>query len=220
MWLVNNSRLFFIKYSTQYLWRVRAETCGSDAVFTFITNWRRGNFLAASKETRRDCTTKKPTTRWRSGAQQSQPSLKVSDDSSSVFFFFSREYFENVGEFWSARNESNRGLLQLFVGYHFFFKMRVIDYSCWPWGSVGLVSTYHVFLLFATWRSILCLVELNSSFQGMKRQTNWGHFSKSHGHRRLLVFFVRVIRIFTLANFVFSSSFWFLLFTLKFQVHL
>ena len=61
---------------------------------------------------------KKPTTRWRSGAQQSQPSLKVSDDSSSVFFFFSREYFENVGEFWSARNESNRGLLQLFVGYH------------------------------------------------------------------------------------------------------
>ena len=162
---------------------------------------------------------KKPTTRWRSGAQQSQPSLKVSDDSSFAFFFFSREYFEML---------ANSGLLEMnriedcynFSSAIIYKKMRVIDYSCWPWGSVGLVSTYHVFLLFATWRSILCLVELNSSFQGMKRQTNWGHFSKSHGHRRLLVFFVRVIRIFTLANFVFSSSFWFLLFTLKFQVHL
>ena len=202
VWLVNNlKRLFKIFHSILVTCACRNILMQSDAVFTFTT-WRRGNFLAASKETRRDCA-KKPTTRWRSGAQQSQPSLKVSDDFFICFFFSFSWIFENVGEFWS--------IVSRIVTT---FRLAIVYKKCGflniRHGHEGqLVSFQHTTSfycsLYIVWRSILCSVKLNSSFQGMKRQTNWGHLSKSHGHRRLLFF--RVIRFFTLANFVFLPRF-------------
>ena len=130
---------------------------------------------------------------------------------SSVFFFF----LVNIWKCWRILVNRIEDCYNFSFGYRL-QKMRVFEYSSWPWGSVGLVSTYHVFLLFAihsmTKHFVFSEIEffipryeetdkLRTSFK-VARPSSVALFS---GHS-----------FFHVGEFCFSSSFWFL-FTLKFS---